>query len=86
MHETTAKMAAHPRVESIASSVSGVSSEVEPENKPIHLSIRLIGDRGVGKVSIVDRYLERQPTAKEKLTAVNAESNTDTTVDQSKHL
>jgi len=56
-------MVSQPQVESIArleSTVSTVDSEVETETKPLHISIRLIGDKGIGKTLMIDKYLGKE--------------------------
>ena len=67
-------MESQPQVESIAGSVMSISvtpdPEAELEKKPIHISIRLIGDKGVGKTTIVDKFLGRTEVV------VEGESNT----------
>ena len=75
-------MESNPQVEPVArlESTTSVDSKVETDKKPLHISIRLIGDKGVGKTSLIDRYLnkpkdeqnsdqkERKPKAEEKRT------------------
>ena len=74
-----------PQVESIAKLELTVSSAdreaVDAEKKPIHISIRLIGDKGIGKSTIIDTYLgKKKPDVEQTSRKENA--STDTIVDQ----
>lgn len=78
-----------PQVESIAkleTTVSTADSEpVDIEKKPIHISIRLIGDKGIGKASIIDTYLGKKKPEEEKV-AKSKNPSTDTAVDQGEYV
>ena len=78
-------MASHPQVESITGIESTTSSaDAEPldaEKKPIHISIRLIGDKGIGKASIIDRYLGKKSSQGERVSSRD-NASTDTAIDQ----
>ena len=80
-------MESHPQVESIArieSTISTTDAEpIDAEKKPIHISIRLIGDKGIGKASIVDKYLGRKTEEEQASSSKNP--STDTAVDQGEH-
>lgn len=77
-------MESQPQVESIArleSTIPIQSTDVEGDKKPIHISIRLIGDKGVGKASIIDMFLEKKNSGESKATK-SEKTSTDTAVDQ----
>ena len=81
-------MESHPQVESrarIESTISTADTEpIVPEKEPIHISIRLIGDKGIGKASIIDRYLGKKATEEEQVSS-SENTSTDTAVDQGEH-
>lgn len=81
-------MESHPQVESIArvESVTSTADPAEPldaDKKPIHISIRLIGDKGIGKASIIDRYLGKKTSEEERVSSSD-NASTDTAIDQGK--
>ena len=87
-------MESHPKVESIARTqvesiarVESTTSNAEfelgaAEKKPIHISIRLIGDKGIGKSLIVETYLGKKKKTEDERTATTENVGTDTAVDQ----
>lgn len=80
---------ARPQVETIArveSTVSNAESELgAAEKKPLHISIRLIGDRGIGKSLIVDTYLGKKNKTEDKQNSTTDNVGTDTAVDQGQY-
>ena len=79
---------ARPQVESIArveSMVSAADSELDVEKKPIHISIRLIGDKGVGKSLIIDTYLGKRTKPEDEQNSTTENAGTDTAIDQGEY-
>ena len=80
-------MESQPQVESIAPSehtIDSTKSDSETEKKPIHISIRLIGDRGIGKALIVDTFLGKKTDTEKETSSTKEDLSTDTTFNQSK--
>ena len=81
---------ARPQVESIARVESTVSTaEIEldtADKKPIHISIRLIGDKGTGKSLIIDTYLGKKRKTEDKQISTTEHVGTDTAVDQGESI
>ena len=81
---------ARPHVESIArgeSTVSNAESELgAAEKKPTHMSIRLIGDKGIGKSLIVDTYLGKKRKTEEEQISTSENVGTDTAVDKGQYI
>ena len=75
-------MESQPQVESIARSDLSIANDAEGDKKPIHISVRLIGDRGIGKASIIDAYLGKKSSENEQAAEREQAASTDTAVDQ----
>ena len=75
-------MKSRPRIESTISTEN--AEPIDPEKEPIHISIRLIGDKGIGKALIIDRYLGKKTTEEEQVSS-SENTSTDTAVDQGEY-